>query len=206
MSSSSPLLSTEAHARVGCLPVSVCILHSFCRSRIARGIFIFHLSGPCSRGCRAAWADAPSRGCSGISRLSTVWPLPVLLRAAREHAPFVGRGCRVWWRWLRMRLRGFLVFGAWRCLPGLRVCACLYSTCLVRGLCRRVLLRVYAALFVGCVLLCRMLLVCCGLFCLSAIVWCAFRERAFVWCDVVHAGWCGRAFDCDRGCRLLFTV
>ena len=43
MSSSIPLLSTEAHARVGCLPVSVCILHSFCRSRIARGL----LSFPC---------------------------------------------------------------------------------------------------------------------------------------------------------------
>lgn len=29
----------------------------------------------------------PLGGCSGISRLSTVWPLPVLLRAARERAP-----------------------------------------------------------------------------------------------------------------------
>ena len=111
------------------------------------------------------------------------------------------RDCACW-----VRLRGFLVFGAWRCLPGLRVCACLYSTCLVRGLCRRVLLRVYAALFVGCVLLCRMLLVCCGLFCLSAIVWCAFRECSRADCDMVHAGWCVRAFDGGRGCRLLFTV
>lgn len=55
------------------------------------GTLIFSLSGPCSRGCLAAWADAPSRGCSGISRLSTVWPLPVLLRAGRERAvPLLG--------------------------------------------------------------------------------------------------------------------
>ena len=107
--------------------------------------------------------------------------------------------------WL-VQLRGFLVFGAWCCLPGLRVCACLCAPCLVRGLCRRVLLRVYAALFVGCVLLCRMLLVCGGLFCLSAIAWCAFRERACVWCDMVHVGLCGRAFDGNRDCRLFFTV
>lgn len=32
-------------------------------------------------------------GCSGISRLSTVWPLPVLLRAGRERAiPLFGDG------------------------------------------------------------------------------------------------------------------
>ena len=61
-------------------------------------------------------------------------------------------------------------------------------------------------LFVGCVLLCRMLLVCCGLFWLSAIAWCAFRERACVWCDMVHVGLCGRAFDGNRDCRLFFTV
>lgn len=68
-----PLLSADAHARVGCLPVSVCILHSFCRSRIAWAS-LFSLSGPCSRGCRAAWADAPSGGV----RVS-----PVYLRSGR---------------------------------------------------------------------------------------------------------------------------
>lgn len=122
-------------------------------------------------------------GCSGISRLSTVWPLLVLSRAAREHAPcggvVAGRGgvdcvCGVGMprdcAWL-VQLRGFLVFGAWCCLPGLRVCACLCAPCLVRGLCRRVLLRVYAALFVGCGVLRRVLPVCCCLYCLSAIVW-----------------------------------
>ena len=64
------------------------------------GTLIFYLSGPCSRGCRAAWADAPSRGCSGISRLSTVWPLPVLLHVGRERAaPCWGRcGFHAWWR------------------------------------------------------------------------------------------------------------
>ena len=61
-------------------------------------------------------------------------------------------------------------------------------------------------LFVGCALLCRVLLVCCGLFCLSAIVWCAFRECSRSYCGVVHAGLCGCAFDGDLGCRLLFTV
>lgn len=61
-------------------------------------------------------------------------------------------------------------------------------------------------LFVGCVLLCRMLLVCGGLFCLAAIACCAFRERSCAYCDMVHAGWCGRAFDGNRGCRLSFTV
>lgn len=29
------------------------------------GTLDFYLSGPCSRGCRAAWADAPSRGVFG---------------------------------------------------------------------------------------------------------------------------------------------
>lgn len=61
-------------------------------------------------------------------------------------------------------------------------------------------------LFVGCVLLCRMLLVCCGLFWLSAIAWRAFRECSRSYCDVVHASLCGCTFDGDRGCRLLFTV
>ena len=222
---SSPLLSAEAHARVGCLPVSVCILHSFCRSRIARGILIFHLSGPCSRGCRAAWADAPSRGCSGISRLSTVWPLPVLLRAGRERAvPCWGRcGFRAWWR------RGVGDDGmprdCARCECGHGVSLCLRvvlfaggcAPCLVHGVWLRVLFLVgcFAALvavcplgclFVGCVLLCRVLPVCCVLVCLTAIACCAFRERSRTWCDIVHAGLCGCAFDGDRGCRLLFTL
>ena len=46
-------------------------------------------------------------------------------------------------------------------------------------------------LFVGCVLLCRVLLVCCGLFCLSAIVWCAFREcscACVMWFMLVGVG------------------
>ena len=66
--------------------------------------------------------------------------------------------------------------------------------------------RVYAMLFVGCAPPRRVLLVCGGLFCLSAIVWCAFRERTCVWCDMVHVGWCGCAFDGNRDCRLFFTV
>lgn len=43
----------------------------------------------------------PLWGCSGISRLSTVWPPPVLLRAGRERAiPRLGLcGFRAWWCW-----------------------------------------------------------------------------------------------------------
>ena len=48
--------------------------------------------------------------------------------------------------------------------------------------------------------------VCCCLCCLTAIVWCAFRERSRADCDMVHASLCGCAFDGGRGCRLLFTV
>lgn len=85
---------------------------------------LFSLSGPCSRGCRAAWADAPSGGV----RVS-----PVYLRSGRcrccrvrvgnARSPVWGwcgfRACRRWgvgddgmprdcacW----VRLRGFLVF------------------------------------------------------------------------------------------------
>ena len=178
VSSSIPLLSAEAHARVGCLPVSVCILHSFCRSRIARGILIFHLSGPCSRGCRAAWADAPSGGCSGISRLSTVWPLPVLLRAGRERAaPCWGRcGFRAWWR------RGVGDDGmprdCARCECGHGVSLCLRVVLFAGGCApcfwRGVLLRLsrcarFGCLFVVCVPLRRLLPVCCVLVCLTAI-------------------------------------
>ena len=130
------------------------------------GTLAFYLSGPCSRGCRAAWADAPSRGCSCISRLSTVWPLPVLLRAGRERAaPCWGRcGFRAWWR------RGVGDDG----MP--RDCArCEHShgvsLFLVGRFAARIAVCTLGCLFVGCVLFCRVLLVCCGLFCLAAIVW-----------------------------------
>lgn len=64
----------------------------------------------------------------------------------------------------------------------------------------------FGCLFVGCVLPRRVLLVCARLRCLTAIVWCAFCECSRSYCDVVHAGLCGCAFDGDLGCRLLFTV
>ena len=185
------------------LPNSVC------------GTLAFYLSGPCSRGCRAAWADAPSRGCSGISRLSTVWPLPVLLRAGRERAvPCWGWcGFRAWWR------RGVGDDGmprdCARCECGHGVSLCLRVVLFAGGCApcfwRGVLLRLsrcarFGCLFVGCVPLRRLLPVCCVLVCLSAIVWCAFRECSRSYCDVVHASLCGCTFDGDRGCRLLFTV
>lgn len=145
------------------------------------------LSFPCLGHVRAAlrvvWVGAPRVGAFGWFPFTCGWAVISALRAAREHAPcggvVAGRGgvdcvCGVGMprdcAWL-VQLRGFLVFGAWCCLPGLRVCACLCAPCLVRGLCRRVLLRVYAALFVGYGVLRRVLPVCCCLYCLSAIVW-----------------------------------
>lgn len=57
-----PLLSAEAHARVGCLPVSVCILHSFCRSRIARGLLSFPCLGYVWTALRVVWVGVPLLG------------------------------------------------------------------------------------------------------------------------------------------------
>ena len=138
------------------------------------------------------------------------------LRAAREHAPpgvwllrvvalvaYAVSGCPCGCAWL-VRLRGFpCVWGVFLRVRALfwvgRVVVCYLR---VRS---RVAVPL-GCLLVVCVRRLGFVFVCCGLCCLTAIVWCAFRERACVWCDVVHAGWCGRAFDCDRGCRLLFTV
>lgn len=174
-------------------------------------------------------------GCSGISRLSTVWPLPVLSRAGRERAV----PCWGWCGFRAWRCRGVgddgmprdctrcgcscgvsLYSSARCCSLGLRVCLSVRAwlcewrvvVCVLRDLflvgCFTTCVAVcpLGCLFVGCVLLCRMLLVCCGLFCLSAIVWCAFRECSRSYCDVVHASVCGCTFDGDRGCRLSFTV
>ena len=103
-------------------------------------------------------------------------------------------GFRAWWCWgggddgmprdcaCWVRLRGFLVFW-WGVL--LRASRCARSAvCLSAVSCP-----VACCLFVAVCFVCRIL---CG---------CAFRERACVWCDMVHAGWCGRAFDGDRACR-----
>lgn len=196
---------------------------------------LFSLSGPCSRGCRAAWADAPSGGV----RVS-----PVYLRSGRcwccrvrvgnARSPVWGwcgfRACRRWGvgddgiprdctrcgcscgvslyssaRCCSLGLRVYLSVRAWLCEWRVVVCV-LRDLFLVGCFTTCVAVCPLGCLFVGCVLPCRVLPVCCGLFCLSAIVWCAFRERACVWCDMVHAGWCGCTFDGDLGCRLLFTV
>ena len=136
------------------------------------------------------------------------------VRVGNARSPFwVWRGFRAWWR------RGVGDDGmprdCARCECGHGVSLCLRVVLFAGGCApcfwRGVLLRLsrcarFGCLFVGCVLLCRVLLVCCGLFWLSAIVWCAFRERSRTWCDIVHAGLCGCAFDGDRGCRLLFTL
>lgn len=159
-------------------------------------------------------------GCSGISRLSTVWPLPVLLRAGRERAiPCLGWcGFRAWWR------RGVGDDGMPRDCTRLGAVAgfpcvcvvCLFPRvadersgggCLLCGVFAAcIVVRPFDCLFVGCGLRCRVLLVCGCSCCLLAIVWCAFRERACVWCDMVHVGLCGRAFGGNRDCRLFFTV
>lgn len=120
----------------------------------------------------------PSGGCSGISRLSTVWPLPVLLRVGRERVvPCWGRcGFRAWWR------RGVGDDGmprdCARCECGHGVSLCLRvvlfaggcASCFWRG----ILLRLsrcarFGCLFVVCVPLRRLLPVCCVLVCLTAI-------------------------------------
>ena len=200
------------------LPNSVC------------GTLDFYLSGPCSRGCRAAWADAPSRGCSGISRLSTVWPLPVLLRAGRERAvPCWGWcGFRAWWR------RGVGDDGmprdCARCECGHGVSLCLRvvlfaggcAPCLVHGVW---LLARVARLVSGGVFCCARrgvpawLFVCRLCPALSRVAgllrfvlfvgYCVgvrFVSAPARVCGVVHAGLCGRAFDGNRDCRLFFTV
>lgn len=196
---------------------------------------LFSLSGPCSRGCRAAWADVPSGGV----RVS-----PVYLRSGRcwccrvrvgnARSPVWGwcgfRACRRWGvgddgiprdctrcgcscgvslyssaRCCSLGLRVCLSVRAWLCEWRVVVCV-LRDLFLVGCFTTCVAVCPLGCLFVGCVLLCRMLLVCCGLFCLSAIVWCAFRECSRSYCDVVHASVCGCTFDGDRGCRLSFTV
>ena len=77
------------------------------------------------------------------------------------------RDCACW-----VRLRGFLVF-VWRvCFRAFRMSGAVvdaplagcFSACVARASTRRLL-------FVGCVLPCRVLPVCCDLFCLSDIVW-----------------------------------
>ena len=170
-------------------------------------------------------------GCSGISRLSTVWPLPVLSRAGRERAV----PCWGWCGFRAWRCRGVgddgiprdctrcgcscgvsLYSSARCCSPGAaHVCLSVralfvrvLSCALFRVGCFATLVAVCpcGCLFVGCSLWWRALLVCGGLCCLSAIVWCAFRECSRSYCDVVHSGWCGCTFDGDLGCRLLFTV
>ena len=163
--------------------------------------------------------------------LGGVRVFPVYLRSGRcrcccvrvGNAPRVGCGCCAWWR------RGVGDDGmprdCARCECGHGVSLCLRvvlfaggcAPCLVHGVWLRVLFLVgcFAALvavcplgclFVGCVPLRRVLPVCCVLVCLTAIACCAFRERSRTWCDIVHAGLCGCAFDGDRGCRLLFTL
>lgn len=104
------------------------------------------LSFPCLGHVRAAlrvvWVGAPRVGAFGWFPFTCGWAVISALRAAREHAPcggvVAGRGgvdcvCGVGMprdcAWL-VQLRGFLVFGAWCCLPGLRVCACLCAPCL----------------------------------------------------------------------------
>lgn len=82
-----PLLSAEAHARVGCLPVSVCILHSFCRSRIARGLLSFPCLGYVWAALRVVWVGAPRVGAFGWFPFTCGRAVISALRAARERAP-----------------------------------------------------------------------------------------------------------------------
>ena len=201
---------------LGVLSVSDCALPSVDQKMRARTL-IFSLSRPCSGGSpRRLGGRAPVGVCSWWFPFACGWAVISALRAAREHAPpgvwllrvvalvaYAVSGCPCGCAWL-VRLRGFpCVWGVFLRVRALfwvgRVVVCYL----------RVRSRVavpFGCLFVGCGVLRRVLLVCCGLCCLSAIVWCAFRECSRSYCDMVHAGWCGRAFDGDRGCCLLFTV
>ena len=87
-----PLLSAGVHAPV---------CWGFPAFALAGGAWasLFFLSGPCSRGCRAAWADAPSGGV----RVS-----PVYLRSGRC------RCCRVRVGNARSPVWGWCGFRAWR--------------------------------------------------------------------------------------------
>lgn len=120
----------------------------------------------------------PLGGCSGISRLSTVWPLPVLLRAGRERAvPCWGWcGFRAWWR------RGVGDDGmprdCARCECGHGVSLCLRvvlfaggcAPCLVHGVWLRVLFRV--GCFTALVAVCPLRLFVCRLCPVASLVAC----------------------------------
>ena len=183
---------------LGVLSVSDCALPSV-DQKMRAGTLIF--SSSCLRldgSPRRLGGRAPVGACSWWFPFTCGWAVIGALRAARERTP-----CGVWLLGV-VALVAYAVSGRPVTVPVRRGCG--VSLFLVGRFAARIAVCPLGCLFVGCALPCRVLPVCCGLFCLSAIVWCAFRERACVWCDVVHAGWCGRAFDCDRGCRLLFTV
>lgn len=148
VSSSSPLLSTEAHARVGCLPVSVCILHSFCRSRIARGLLSFICLGYVWAALRVVWVGAPLVVvCSGGSlspvagpwsahcaRLGNAPPCGVWLPGVVALVAYAVSGCPCGCAWL-VRLRGFPCFS----------CAVLFAWAACVLVCTRLALRMSGA-------------------------------------------------------------
>lgn len=170
----------------------------------SRGLLSFPCLGYVWAALRVVWVGAlPCWGVFGWFPFTCGWAVISALRAAREHTPpgvwllrvvalvaYAVSGCPCGCAWL-VRLRGF---------------PCTLARGVFRWVCARVAVCPHGCLFVGCALLYRVLLVCCCLCCLVDIVWCAFRECSRSYCDMVHAGWCGCAFDGDLGCRLLFTV
>ena len=205
-----PLLSAGVHAPV---------CWGFPAFALAGGAWasLFSLSRSCSGGSpRRLGGRAPVGACSWWFPFTCGWAVISALRAARERTPCGVRLLRV------VALVAYAVSGypcgcAW--LVRLRGFPCVWG----------VFLRVRALFWVGRVVVCYLrvrsrvavplgcllavcvrrlgfVFVCCCLCCLTAIVWCAFRERSRADCDMVHASLCGCAFDGGRGCRLLFTV
>ena len=91
MSSSIPLLSAEAHARVGRF-VRFRLCPSFCRSKNAReGSYLFLVSAmPGRLSASLGWAHSLVGVCSWWFPFTCGWAVISALRAAREHAPLVG--------------------------------------------------------------------------------------------------------------------
>lgn len=163
------------------------------------------------------WAR-PVWGVSGWFPFTYGWAVTSALRAAREHAPLgvwlpgvvalvayavsgcpvtvpVGYGCGVSLFLAGRFLARARLFG----VVGMLLCVTCVS---VRSLrCARLAVCLSA---VSCSVACCWFVAVC--FVWRLLCGCAFRERACVYCDMVHVGLCGRAFDGDRDCRLFFTV
>ena len=208
---SSPLLSAGVHAPV---------CWGFPAFALAGGAWasLFSLSGPCSRGCRAAWADVPSGGVrvspvylrSGRcwccrARLGNMLPVGVWLLGVVALIAYAVSGCPVTVPgWCSCGVSLFLAHGAvYRGCACALVCARLALCVACVGACCCASMRHCLSVAACCVACCPFVAVCivCRLLC-----GCAFRERSCAYCDMVHVGLCGCAFDGDLGCRLLFTV